>query len=282
MKKVMLCTYSCVYFLIFLSLVVQLQAAILTRGIPLSFHDSKPYFNQIRKKGIRQFMSHYHKVKNLLTPRILWGDEIEFGIFQFLNHHDMAHGKSYDLALLRGTEILTKLEEKEKSLQHLPIGCKWQPEYGSWMLESIPRDPYNTSISSLLSVETSMKLRRHRIHELLYHNEISPTITTFPLMGLPGLPHSTFIRSNNSISESRLISDHVISQHPRFLTLTKNIRLRRGSNVNIAIPKDKLHSCSCNQQQQNCIQMDAMVIFIPCCCCCCCCCCMYTYHLYFC
>jgi glutamate--cysteine ligase catalytic subunit len=54
----------------------------------------------------------------------------------------------------------------------------------------------------------------------------------------PLLATSTGSDDANSISQSRLISDAVLHPHPRFATLTQNIRERRGSKVDINIPVD--------------------------------------------
>ena len=68
------------------------------------------------------------------------------------------------------SRINTKLENDYKDLS---TGCIWQPEYGSWMVEAVPRDPYGGFVSDLLLVEKSMQLRRMRIHAVLKDNEIA-------------------------------------------------------------------------------------------------------------
>ena len=51
-------------------------------GVPKSFEDSKKDLRYIRKAGVRQFISTYNRVKDLKGEELLWGDEIEYGIFQ--------------------------------------------------------------------------------------------------------------------------------------------------------------------------------------------------------
>ena len=109
-----------------------------------------------------------------------------------------------------------------------------QPEYGSWMIEAVPRDPYGGYISDLLLVEKNMQLRRKRLHAVLRSNEIAPTTANFPMMGVEGYDHT--LNKRGDVANSAYISDEVINPHPRFGTLTRNIRLRRLSNVNIRIP----------------------------------------------
>lgn len=50
--------------------------------MPKSFQDSKENLGYIRKAGVRQFISTYNRVKDLKGDELLWGDEIEYGVFQ--------------------------------------------------------------------------------------------------------------------------------------------------------------------------------------------------------
>jgi glutamate--cysteine ligase catalytic subunit len=102
------------------------------------------------------------------------------------------------------------------------------------MIEAVPRDPYGGYISDLLLVEKNMQLRRKRLHAVLRSNEIAPTTANFPMMGVEGYDHT--LNKRGGVANSAYISDEVINPHPRFGTLTRNIRLRRLSNVNIRIP----------------------------------------------
>jgi glutamate--cysteine ligase catalytic subunit len=50
-------------------------------GVPKAWDDSKKDLRYIRQAGIRQFISTYNRVKDLKGDELLWGDEIEYGIF---------------------------------------------------------------------------------------------------------------------------------------------------------------------------------------------------------
>lgn len=50
-------------------------------GVPQPWDRSKKNLNYIRKAGVRQFISTYNRVKDLKGDELLWGDEIEYGIF---------------------------------------------------------------------------------------------------------------------------------------------------------------------------------------------------------
>jgi hypothetical protein len=132
---------------------------------------------------------------------------------------------------------MDKLNEKEATHKHHVEGCNWVPEYGSWMIEATPERPYSGYAIDLLRVERNMRLRRRRLLTELNENEIAPTVATFPLLGALGddgtVPPS---KVGGPRTESEYIGDDIINPHPRFGTLTQNIRMRRGEKVNIRVP----------------------------------------------
>ena len=77
-----------------------------------------------------------------------------------------------------------------------------------------------------------MRSRRARLLMALKENEVAPTVVAFPLLGASNddLPR------NGPVASSVLVPDEVINPHPRFGALTKNIRERRGSNVEVIAP----------------------------------------------
>ena len=52
------------------------------------------------------------------------------------------------------------------------------------MIEATPAIPYDGYVSGLKCIETSMRLRRARLVAHLKDNEIAPTMTNFPLLGV--------------------------------------------------------------------------------------------------
>ena len=105
------------------------------------------------------------------------------------------------------------------------------------MVESTPSKPYSNYASDLLRVERNMILRRRRILSALGELEIAPTVTCFPLMGV-GEFYSPAVEGDFEVpySESSFVPDKIINPHVRFSTLVQNIRIRRGSKVNIQVP----------------------------------------------
>ncbi len=114
----------------------------------------------------------------------------------------------------------------------------WRPEYGAYMIEGTPGAPYGALPVHLNVVEANMKSRRKEAQLLLPPNEMVLSIANFPRLGSPGF---TFPEYNpapeTSVSKSRFFPDEAIFPgHPRFQTLTKNIRSRRGGKIDIQIP----------------------------------------------
>lgn len=198
-------------------------------GKPLSWEESAPHRKYVKEHGVIQFLNTYNRVKDTSRRELLWGDELEYGVF--VVDHD---AKTVNLSL-RGAELLQELQEKEQQTLHRCEGCTWHPEYGSWMVEATPRTPFSGYASDLLRVERNMRLRRKRVLSVLAPNEIIPTVTCLPTMGVgsftqPPLP------PGGSVSLSSYLPDGVINPHPRFAALTANIRSRRGSKVDIRVP----------------------------------------------
>ena len=96
------------------------SGGILRTGNPLRWNVAKPVLQSVRLSGIKQFIYHYNRSKDIETPLFLWGDEIEYGLFGF-----NSKSKRFDLSL-RGREIREQLSILEKDLTNLKSGCEWQ------------------------------------------------------------------------------------------------------------------------------------------------------------
>ena len=200
-------------------------------GKPKKWEDSKKDASYIRKAGVRQFISTYNRVKDLKGDELLWGDEIEYGVF-ILDEQN----KKIRLSL-RAKEIMDNLNEKEGTHMHRTEGCNWVPEYGAWMVEATPKRPYTGFTTDLLRVERNMRLRRKRLLTELREDEVAPTFSTFPLLGAMGDDGSVPpTKVGGAVTLSDYIGDGIINPHPRFATLSANIRQRRGEKVNIRVP----------------------------------------------
>lgn len=56
----------------------------------------------------------------------------------------------------------------------------WRPEYGSYMIEGTPGQPYGGTMSEFNTVEDNMRKRRKEATSLLGENQALCTITSFP------------------------------------------------------------------------------------------------------
>ena len=219
---------------------------LLVQGTPLDWKDSLDYLAYVRAHGIEQFLQIYDRVKDRQGDVLKWGDELEYGIFRV--DHDT---KTVRLST-RSDEIMQLLIEREKTFRRqggeapqqrvYSEGCHWVPEYGSWMIEATPDIPYGGYVSDLTRVETNMRLRRTRLLKVLRSDEIAPTVTCFPLLGqfmgldTNNVATATLDDDDRKAAQSMYVSDAVINPHPRFRTLTSNIRQRRESKVDIRVP----------------------------------------------
>lgn len=201
-------------------------------GVPQDWDKSKANLHYVRQAGIRQFVSTWNRVKDLKGDELLWGDEVEYGIFH-LDHKE----KKVRLSL-RAKEVMDELNAKEQEHHHRMEGCTWVPEYGAWMVEATPSRPYTGYTNDLLRVERNMRLRRTRLLTTLKEHEVAPTVSAFPLLGALG--HDGSVPATplgGPVTQSDYIGDGIINPHPRFATLSANIRQRRkNTKVNIKVP----------------------------------------------
>ncbi|KQL60158.1 glutamate--cysteine ligase catalytic subunit isoform X2 [Amazona aestiva] len=171
---------------------------LLSQGSPLSWEETRRYAEHVRKHGILQFLHIYRALRDRHKDVLKWGDEVEYMLVKF-DHEN----KKVRLALC-GEEVLQTLQDKgEKVNPNHPT--LWRPEYGSYMIEGTPGQPYGGTMSEFNTVQDNMRKRRQEAASVLKENEAICTVTSFPS------------------------------------TLTRNIRHRRGEKVVINVPifKDK-------------------------------------------
>lgn len=225
-------------------------------GEPLDWTACLQHLKYIREHGLLQFLATYDRLKGLSKDRLFYGDEIEHAILKLDSENRTAK------ISLRSAELLETLREAEDKATGVD-SCTWHQEYGSWMLEGTPAMPYGAYTSSLLQMEYNMRLRRARLHAALKEDEIAPTMVNFPMMGV-GEFTSPPASAGGPASLSESVPDLCINPHPRFGTLTANIRQRRGSKVDIRVPLFKDAKTSPAEGQD--IKMDCMAYGMGCCC----------------
>eukprot|EP00164_Ancoracysta_twista_P004916 GFYU01006684.1.p1 GENE.GFYU01006684.1~~GFYU01006684.1.p1 ORF type:complete len:614 (-),score=150.52 GFYU01006684.1:238-2079(-) len=194
---------------------------LLTLGAPLDWSKAKDLAAYVREHGIQQFLSIYNNLKDRNSENLFWGDEVEYIIVDV--------GGDHVKLSLRSVEILDQLPPDD------PLTGAWRPEYGMFMVEGTPGVPYSAEPRDLLAVEANLKVRRQTVQKLLKPTERLVTLTSFPFLGVGDftVPPS---KPGGDAAESMFVSDDCINSHPRFRTLTRNIRHRKGRKVAINIP----------------------------------------------
>lgn len=132
------------------------------------------------------------------------------------------------------------------------------------MIEGTPGKPYGGLLAHFNIVEANMHYRRQEAMKLLEPGEVVMSLTNFPRsvfffikkklwsrlflyhnnyrLGAPDFTDPPAVPNPQSgASRSLFFPDEAIfSGHPRFKTLTRNIRNRRGEKVAINLPSNHL------------------------------------------
>ncbi|GMT13059.1 hypothetical protein PFISCL1PPCAC_4356, partial [Pristionchus fissidentatus] len=213
---------------------------LLTKGTPLSWDETVPFLDYIKKHGIAQFINLYHRLKGREGDQLRWGDEIEYTIVKF------DHENKKVRASLRAEELLDRLIAGEEVNNLVGTANKflWRPEFAAYMVEGTPGVPYGGLLACFNVVEANMMERRAEVQKLLKKDESILSIS-LPSIGTRDftLPlHKTTPHDPTSAGKSIFFPDDVIfGGHPRYKNLARNIRGRRGEKVAINVPifKDK-------------------------------------------
>ncbi|XP_013104793.2 glutamate--cysteine ligase [Stomoxys calcitrans] len=241
---------------------------LLSEGSPLSWNETKALAQHVREHGIQQFINLYHQLKDRQGDVLKWGDEVEYVIVKFDDNGKVAR------VSLKARELLAKLNEKEMAD---PQGVKslWRPEYGAYMIEGTPGKPFGGLMAHFNLVEANMRYRRQEVTELLDKDECVMSITNFPRLGCPEFTYPIYNpnpEDPNSSAKSLYFPDEAIFPgHPRFKTLTRNIRMRRGEKVAIKLKvfKDentKIPVEGSPPNEPDVVLLDAMGFGMGCCC----------------
>ena len=210
---------------------------LLTAGKPLTWEESLKYLQYVKDHGIKQFINIWREYKDIDDYPAKWGDEIEYILLHIPENDPNGVQLSLRSKEIQDdtTEHMSNLKTISNKTVTIDEQCIVHPEYGSFMIETTPLRPYNTTGKDLLIVESNMLYRREWIEASLADNERLLSLPAFPTMGVGQYCHP-FSPSNGPVARSQYVSDALINPHPRFATLTQNIRQRRGSLVDIRVP----------------------------------------------
>lgn len=209
----------------------------------MDWEEAKLHADQVRKLGIQQLLDIWKRYRGNERDVLLWGDEIEYLVVSYDEKNKNARLSLRQEEIL---EALGRLEREQKETiarrkaedpnYQSEVPPKFHPEFGRFMLESTPGAPYGGNWSSLLTVESNMKLRRRLAKQHLGEHEAPITMTSFPRLGAEGIFTDPYFPATGSKSRSQYLPDELINLHIRFPTLAANIRSRRGAKVAINMP----------------------------------------------
>lgn len=221
-------------------------------GEPLDWAESLPYLAAIKRRGIRQFLQLLKQFKEF-QGSVKWGDEIEVFIVRVDEQR-----REIRLAL-DATSSISEMQRRESEAHKahqetlgLYEGALWQPEYASYMIEALPGAALDLHPENWLRIEPSLRNRRRKLLSWLGPRTFPLFMTSFPLLGVDMIPEGEERQSGpapggfsspacpadplHSLSGSIFVGDGLINPHPRFGTLTANIRSRRGRKMEILVP----------------------------------------------
>ncbi|GAB1605628.1 glutamate--cysteine ligase catalytic subunit-like [Argonauta hians] len=199
----------------------------LTDGTLMTWDEIQPHIPDVKRQASLQFLHQYRKYKDLKGCPFFWGDEIEYSLVKFDHSH---HG----VQLLHSASTLLDSPQLKQAQT-----SDWSPEYGEYMLEGKPKNPYTEDISQLTLVEPHLKERRRTVNLMLGPNERMVTLTTFPRLGCPGFTFPPYEANKHAadITESIFVANEArCSPFPLFQYAGRNFVSRKQERMNMNVP----------------------------------------------
>ncbi|KAJ5733670.1 hypothetical protein N7493_002456 [Penicillium malachiteum] len=215
---------------------------LLALGTALEWPEAKKKAHQVRQWGIEQLLANWRRAKGKERDALLWGDEVEYLVVALDDE-----AKKARLSLAQA-EILKSLA-RDEALWQAGSGKDdsdgehageepphFHPEFGRFMLEATPGQPWGIGFKDLLKVESNMKWRREVAKAHMAPNESPITLTTFPRLGTKDDYIQPYYPPSGPALRSQFVPDEIANPHIRFPTLAANIRSRRGRKVELNVP----------------------------------------------
>lgn len=203
----------------------------------LDWEESKAYIDDIKQYGIYQAINLYNKFKGLnkKADELKWGEEIEYEVAMLDHKHKNAliHAEGFQEV----SQVLKDMQQDE---------FIYQEEFGSWMVEAVPTKPYTLyDVNAPKDALSSLIRRRRNLNDEMFMKGLFLTsLASFPNLGNgrffstenSDLFNVTDYEAHNEVTRSKYVLDEFTNPHPRFPTMMKNIRKRRGKKVDIRVP----------------------------------------------
>lgn len=131
---------------------------LLVLGDVMSYNTYKNKIEEYKLHGLKQFASLYkaHAHKKIPLDQLKWGEEMEYMVFTWAPGKD---GKMRPYLCTEGSEYIQIYNESELEKQ---TDIALMPEYGGWMIEANPNQPFTslTDPEVILSCESRLAHRR--------------------------------------------------------------------------------------------------------------------------
>ena len=203
-------------------------------GKALTWEESKKYHKYIKYQAIKQIIRWMGSIdKGCKGPK--FGYEFEFHKISVDHKNEIVQ-----IDLSAQEDIFHEIQKDRENEEFLI-----QPEFGKWMIEIVPNKPFEYKDIVLVqkSMEELWKFAKGKLGESDFL-----ALGSFPMLGtgnfikdseheakIEGFLHSSTL-NENPYMQSQFIPDKCMTSHPRFGTLARNIRERRGSKVDIQVP----------------------------------------------
>lgn len=194
----------------------------------------------IRKKLLDQLMRIYNKYKGIQNDPFKWGDEIEYSIIRF-DHEN----KKVQL-LLKSEKFFDYIDRlKEATTESDDLNkVEFHTEYTSYIIETIPSNPNDDSLTAFNHIQDNMKLRRTIIQKFLDENEYVIPLTCFPQLGCNNFTFPSYKPADPELRtkyDSYYYSNSIIMDRALFKSATFNKIDRKQSLPHAYVPifKDK-------------------------------------------
>jgi glutamate--cysteine ligase catalytic subunit len=197
----------------------------------LDYYSSKKYQRKLKKAGLMQLLKVLKKNQDQKHFKKFpkFGFEIEGHLLSVSTTEDGR--KKFSLEL-----------HKEYAKESKSKNFEVTDEYGRWMLELIPMSPMEDFLYSGNLLFYTRNLYKS-LPKVLKPEHVFLSTTLPPKFGTsaylpvhePPLTEKD-LETINGLSNSSYMSDDIINTHPRFLTFTQNVRLRRGEKPQITAP----------------------------------------------
>lgn len=160
------------------------------------------------------------------VEELKWGEEMEYMIYILA---ESENGKKRLYLSNRGPELIDKFNTSEFAKD---TGIVLMPEFGGWMIEAVPSEPYMSLVDPkiLLSCEEKLLFRRKTLEEYFKGFNIVPvSMTNVMHLGTEKAFYMEdeelreYINHNmghlepiNNFTQSKFAIDKTINPHPRF------------------------------------------------------------------